>query len=319
MNTEPVERREQLARASAARGDWDPDAGLVVIAFGVLIVAIPIVAVVVLWYTNLVRWDGTGAVLLLFLAVSLATIKQGRQMRVRDGARVLAEDARAPIVYLRPFDADGAQIAKSWSSRVRMSFWDQYGMTYEERLARILREVGPFVAVGDPTEDLPLLGAARLYAADESWQMTVDELTDRAGVVLLQAGASEGLAWEVHHVVALGAPERVILSLPLEAKRKEGSRRKRYDAFRRRFGDVFPRPLPESIGHCQFAYFDADWTPRLLGERGAPLPVGDDARTLALQRLARGFKITWGPRWVRMSAYFAAGFAALYAVESLPL
>ena len=51
--------------------------------------------------------------------------------------------------------------------------------TYEERLARTLRKVGPFVAVGDPTERLPLLGAARMYAADEEWQETVDELTAR--------------------------------------------------------------------------------------------------------------------------------------------
>ena len=319
MKGEPAERRERLARATAARGGWDPDAGLLMVALGVAIILVPIVVVVVLWYANVFRWDGTGSVMLLFLAVALVAIKQGRQMRVSTGTRALAEDPRPPVVYLRPFDADGVQIAKAWSSRVRMSFWDQYGLTYEERLARILRRIGPFVAVGDPTEDIPLLGAARVYAADEDWQMTVGELIDRAGVVLLQVGASEGLAWEVGHVVALGAPERVILSLPLTEKRKTGSRRERYDAFRRRFGDVFPRPLPDSVGHCQFAYFDADWTPRLLGERGAPLPAGDDARTLALRRLAREFKITWGPRWMRMTAYVGAGLAVLYGIESLPL
>jgi hypothetical protein len=60
-----------------------------------------------------------------------------------------------------------------------------------------------------------------------------------------------------------GAPERTILSLPLDAKRSEPSRQERYAAFRRRSDGIFPRPLPEAIGHCQFAYFDA------RGPRGA--------------------------------------------------
>src|SRR6185295_6816763 len=175
---------------------------------------------------------------------------------------------------------------------------------------------GPFVAVGNPTEELPVLGAARVYATDEAWQMTVDELTARAGVVLLQAGESEGVAWEVHHVVNLDAPERLILSLPL-ATRRRPSRAERYAAFRSRFGDLFPRPLAESIGDCQFAYFDADWTPRLLGERGVSLPAGEDPRTLAVRRLAREFKIRWAPRWARASAIVIGVLVVGYAVASL--
>jgi hypothetical protein len=113
------------------------------------------------------------------------------------------------------------------------------------------------------------------------------------------------------------APERTILSLPLEAKRRGPSRQERYDAFRSDFGHHFPRPLPETIGYCQFAYFDADWTPRLLGERSAPLPDGDDERARALGRLAREFKITWGPRWARLTLYMAAFLGALAGVEAL--
>jgi hypothetical protein len=135
--------------------------------------------------------------------------------------------------------------------------------------------------------------------------------------VLLQAGDSDGVAWEVHHVVELDAPERLILSLPLAAKRRRPSRAVRYAAFRRRFGALFPRPLPESIGHCQFVYFDADWTPRLLGERGAAVPAGDDPRTVALRRLAREFKIRWAPRWARASAILVGIFVVGYAVASL--
>ena len=136
----------------------------------------------------------------MVFAVSLWLVTRGRRMRVSGVESVLAEDVRAPIVYLRPFGVDRVEIGKRMSSRVRISLREGFEMTYEERLARTLRKIGPFVAVGDPTERLPLLGAARMYAADEDWQEKVDELTARASVVLLHAGEWDGLA--------LGGPSR---------------------------------------------------------------------------------------------------------------
>ena len=106
---------------------------------------------------------------------------------------------------------------------------------------------------------------------------------------------------------------------PLDVKRSKSkhSRQERYDVFRSQFGHYFPRPLPEAIGYCQFAYFDADWTPRLLGERGALLPDGDGERARALRCLAREFKITWGPVWARIVVYSAAFFGVLAGLEAL--
>ena len=313
MSTGPVERRELLERANAARARRDRDIGFLVICLGLTIFLIPFLVVLVLWLTGAVTTDLTGLVFLPAWFASTWVIKRGRRMRVAAGEGVLAEDQRPPIVFLRPFDVDDAESDRSWSSRVRASPWERY-ITHEERLARTLRQVGPFMAVGDPTEELPRLGAARVYAADEDWQATVDELTARAGVVLLQTGESEGLSWEVQHVVALATPERVILSLPPAGKRKGRSRKERYDAFRHRFGEVFPRGLPESVGHSLFVYFDSDWTPRLLGKRGAPLPAGDAPRDVALRGLAGEFKIMWGPRWARYSAYITASIAAVDVV-----
>lgn len=315
----PVDRRERLARASAARAQRDRDVGLLLISLGGAFFPGYLLVIVVLWYAGVTRSDWLGSAGLVVFLVSLALVTRGRRMRAVGADRVLVEDVRPPIVFLRPFGVDRAEIGRrmSSSSRVRISLREGFELTYEERLARTLRKVGPFVAVGDPTEGLPLLGAARMYAADEDWQETVDKLTARASVVLLHAGESAGLGWEVRHVIELGAPERVILSLPLHAKRKEPSRQERYDAFRRTFGDAFPRPLPEEIGHCQFLYFDADWTPRLLGERGTALPAGESGRARALRQLAREFKITWAPRWVRTLVYLIAGGGVIHAVDQL--
>jgi hypothetical protein len=310
-----VDRREQLAQASAARAHRDRGTGLRLISLGVALWLVTFLVVIVLWLegVNVNGWSSTLG--FVVFTASLALVTRGRRMRVAGAERLLAGDMRAPIVFLRSFALDSAEIATRWSSRTRIYPRAGFEKTYEERVAHTLRDVGPFVAVGDPTERLPQLGAARVYAADDDWQETVDELTARAGVVLLQAGESPGLAWEVRHVIELDSPERVILSLPLHAKRKERSRQERYDAFRRTFGDAFPEPLPETIGHCQFLYFDADWTPRLLGERGTALPAGEDERARALRRLAGNFKIVWGPLWLRTTVYSIAFLAGLYVIS----
>ena len=237
--------------------------------------------------------DLTGLVLLPAWFASTWVIKRGRRMRVAAGERVLAQFERAPISSCDR----STPTSRSPTDLVVTGAGVAVGALHHARaaLARTLRKVGPFVAVGDPTEELPQLGAARVYAADEDWQATVDEWTARAGVVLLQTGESEGLAWEC----STWSPSASRARNPVAAagcKRKGRSPQERYDAFRPRFGDVFPRGLPESIGHCLFAYFNSDWTPRLLGKRGVPLPAGDAPRDVALRRLAREFKIMWGPR-----------------------
>src|ERR687891_1738659 len=192
----PVERREQLARASAARAQRDRGVGLLLISLGVAFWLGVVLFFVVLWLAGVKMNDLAYVVGSPVFLASLWLVTRGRRMRVSGAEHVLAEDVRAPIVYLRPFGADQAKIANRWSSRLRISPREGLETTYEQRLARTLRKVAPFVAVGDPTERLPLVGAARVYAADEEWQETVDELTDRAGVLLVHAGESEGLAWE---------------------------------------------------------------------------------------------------------------------------
>jgi hypothetical protein len=312
-----VERRERLTRARAARAHRHPGAGLVLIWFVAAAWVVLLLVHFALWLEGVNEGNWPNVIARPWVVVSVALVVRGRRMRAGSAERALAEDSRAPIVYLRPFGADGAEIGQRMSSRVRIAPSGQVVRTYEERLARALRTIGPFVAVGNPTERLPRLGAARMYAADEDWQAAVGELIGRAAVVLLHAGEGGGFAWEVRHVTECGAAERVILSLPLDVKRSKRSRQERYDAFRSQFGHLFPQPLPETIGYCQFAYFDADWTPQLLGERGAPLPDGDGERARALRCLAREFKITWGSVWARIVVYSAAFLGVLAGLEAL--
>jgi hypothetical protein len=312
VSPEP-DRREALARATASRAQRDRDLGRLLIWLGVAIFAIALLGLVGLSRAGLLTHDLVGELILLpAWGVAVLVVRRGLRMRASAGDRVLGDDDRAPIVYLRSFTADGTVLENPLSSRVRSSLWARY-ITQEERLERTLRKVGPFVAVGDPTESLPRLGAARVYASDEEWRTAVDELTAGAAVVLLQTGESDGLAWEVQHVVGLDSPERVILALPPPGGRKQ--RQRRYGAFHHRFAGSFPRGLPEAIGDCQFIYFDPDWTPRLLEGRAALLPSGDAPCEAAVRRLGREFKVKWAPRWVRIAAVVTAIFGVSALVQ----
>jgi hypothetical protein len=70
---------------------------------------------------------------------------------------LVRKDHRPPVVYLRSFKADEV-------TRRGTIFGDF--QTEEEVLAEVLSEFGPVVAIGKPGEELPELGAARLYVRD---------------------------------------------------------------------------------------------------------------------------------------------------------
>jgi hypothetical protein len=227
-------------------------------------------------------------------------------MRAKAAEQVFESDPRPPIVYLRPFDFDRNSSIATMGGTGRL-FALGGTKTYEQRVARALRRVAPTVAVGDPTEGLPELGVVRLYADDAKWQRTIEDLTGRGGTIILHVGDSEGLAWEVSHVVGLGQPERIILSfggasasfLGASALPERIIRIARYAKFRRRFGHIFPRGLPEikpqRFGPA-FLYFDADWTPQVFDWRvsrtlDAPPGCPGEQRAMALRRLAFEFRL----------------------------
>jgi hypothetical protein len=166
-------------------------------------------------------------------------------------------------------------------------------------------------------------------AADGEWQDRVAYLTSAAGSIIVRAGVSDGLAWEIERIVGLGTPERLIIVLPWDAGRERPSREERYAAFVGRFRDVFPRGLPDRAGESQFLFFDADWNPHCFGHRGSrpvPAPRGSpgEQRALVLERLRSEFRVSLFPWWLRVAAAVSLLmvmflpalliFAAIYAV-----
>jgi hypothetical protein len=142
---------------------------------------------------------------------------------------VLAE-GKAPILYLRSFLDDEVSAKREVAL-----------LTEEEELNKAFEEIGPMVAIGRPGEVLPEVGAARAYFSNADWQAAVHHYMEISRLVVLRAGLSKGLIWEIENSVQRLNPSKLILLIPFE---KEA-----YDQFRASVQSLFPKPLPDHSGH----------------------------------------------------------------------
>ncbi|MGC2996933.1 hypothetical protein ACPF8X_00580 [Streptomyces sp. G35A] len=130
------------------------------------------------------------------------------------------------ILYLRPFAVD------TWMSAappeapgfLTRSPFELPGLTTEEFIVGQFSRHGRVVAVGQPGERLPLLGAQRGYLPLQGWQHTVSELIQGAHTVLMSVAPGPGTVWEFTEVLRTIAPERLVLMV--------GCGSQDYDAFR---------------------------------------------------------------------------------------
>jgi hypothetical protein len=201
-------------------------------------------------------------------------VRRGRQLRARSAEAVVADDARTPVLYLRPFEADNTLLR----SNPGLPFLTS---SYEQDLTRQLRaRIGPVIAIGNPAEKLPELGAARTYVRDGDWQATANDLMLQAGLIVLHVGSSPGLQWEVARIVELGLPEKLVVAVP-----NTPDRPRLYAGFRVATSRVFPKALPE-VGAGDLICFRADWTPQLL-RIGTPYPGISELQRRALTSLQK--------------------------------
>lgn len=256
---------------------------------------------------------GAGATLLFVLlallvatagaAVGFAVARVGRRLGAEDAREVLALDRRAPVLYLRSFEDDGAaEVAVKHETTPLLRQFGALGAvlnvatslaaarTDEEWIEGLFSPLGPVIAGGLPGERVAHAGAARL-ALGTDWQETIRALMRQAQLVVIRIGDSAGLAWEIDAALALVERRRVLFYLTFGEDRDAA-----WAHVRDRVGPALPAPLPADPGPHAFLGFDADGTPRLLGPRDeldalsagdlVSLPEGSDARPRARPRRA---------------------------------
>jgi hypothetical protein len=207
-----------------------------------------------------------------FMFVGVLVHYRGRQYRAKARAEALESpltDSRPDVLYLRSFQTD-----PSTTSRQLMGGFT----TEEEELADVLKPFGDMVAIGQPGEHLPVPGAARMYASDAEWKDVVIERMRSAPLVVIRAGSSPGLFWEMGQALKNMNPE-CLLILILNIRVQD------YNVFASQVRESFGLELPElqSAGLMRavidrrespskatpgFVTFSSDWSALFL-----PLPL----------------------------------------------
>ena len=124
---------------------------------------------------------------------------------------LLAQDRRQPLLLLRSFGDDEIQAWRRFSTPVGDI---SLGRRFEQGIAGSLRAFGPLIAIGKPGEEVPQIGAVRAYLSDAEWQPAVLRWLDQALLIVMIAGATEWVTWELHRIVEKGRNQRLLILLP---------------------------------------------------------------------------------------------------------
>lgn len=167
-------------------------------------------------------------------------------------AEVAKQGGRRPVFYLRSFSIE------RWDRPRLREFLFGPPASDEEKMVPVLQRSGPVIAIGQPNEKLPRLGAARFYVSDELWKQKVADVAAVSRLILWTSGTSEGLRWELGHLLeSVGADKLILWAHPHLLHLPAPSREAEWSRFREQLGTLFPKPLPERLGNARLFYFDA--------------------------------------------------------------
>jgi len=177
-----------------------------------------------------------------------------QRLTIVEAESALIHDARAPILYLRSF----------LDRYTGNDIWAQT-KSDENLIFPILKEVGAVIAIGQPGETLPPLGAARLYLDNDcNWQTSVTDYFSRSKLVIISPSYSDGVIWEASKAFQLCPPEKIIISLiSFKPELNYSKKHDEYKLFRNAIKINTKIKLPEDIGESFFIYFDSNWNPQL--------------------------------------------------------
>ena len=174
--------------------------------------------------------------------------------------RSILHDPRQPILYLRSFHHDSPEPSPD-VGRIVDDIGVKWGPSSEQKLVTALQQIGPVVAVGDPNETLPPLGAIRFYFSNDEWQKKILELMSLSRFVIFQPGHSKGTEWEMETVRDKLQPQQVIFSFLHWQEQSRREAQLDYDIFRMQISRLYGQALPEKIGDSILMWYDSNWTP----------------------------------------------------------
>ena len=153
---------------------------------------------------------------IFLLAIADIVRRFGRRLTMLAVRDLLGGDPRPEVLLLRSFADDRLRVRVHRSDRQslteRMSL-RRFG-PFEDLVAATLWRFGPVVAFSEPDTHLPPIGAARIAIANDRW---VDELKERlrhCPLIVMNAGRTSAVIFEIECIRAAGALHRTIIVFP---------------------------------------------------------------------------------------------------------
>lgn len=206
--------------------------GLTLIYFLVAVLNMGLVAILAIpVFVFAIEQDAANSTIFLFVALGFAglvvlnaigvsallqKVAAARATKLYQDARDW--DTRAPIVFLRAFDQDQTKLkALSRDPLVKIPAGCGESRTLDELLLEQASVYGPVIAIGDPRDPTPPLGAARVFVQGpgDEWQGVVTSLVGASNAVVMCPSTSEGVQWELDLIAgAMGRVRVIFLANP---------------------------------------------------------------------------------------------------------
>lgn len=154
----------------------------------------------------------SGVALLAGAGLTISTSK--RILAAVVPARFGEDSTYEDTLFLRSFNDDEMRFRGPNPNVGFLGVFDGLTVRFEELMAFLLKEKAPLIAIGKPGEPLPELGAVRTYVSDDHWQSAVEETAKRVDSIMLVAGVTDGLEWELTHLREWGLAQKATVLLP---------------------------------------------------------------------------------------------------------
>ena len=141
----------------------------------------------------------------LFLALVASGVSTAIRATRPSVEAVTKRDARPPVVFLRSFEFDAHHVHGAF--------------ILENAIGDEFEHLGPLIAIGRPGERVPAGIAARAQFGSE-WRETISEWLENARLIVLVAGQSEGVLWELSTISNTGKLPSLVLIIPPKGPEK---------------------------------------------------------------------------------------------------
>ncbi|WP_022873143.1 hypothetical protein [Nesterenkonia alba] len=146
-----------------------------------------------------------------------------RAMKHRE-ARFATEASTEDTLFLRSFDDDTFELRTPMAGLGPRWSFVPGRRRFEEFAAAMLSRSTELVAIGRPGEKIPHLGASRTYWTDDTWQQAIRSTAAQTKALIVVAGRTQGLSWEVGQLKEMGLLPKTIVILPPDGA--EGTRQR---------------------------------------------------------------------------------------------